>query len=180
MKKRIKISMIVFGIVAGLAVGIIGVLRFIALERYDSYPTLASLSHFVFNWNNIDVKVSNDIDPGELRIINVNSGKVVFHNSEYSGGIENKYGWCLFEVYYEGLLLYLIGHDKRNNWHTNEYTFIFKERNGKIDATLKMYGPDENRGELFYKRYDRNQDGSVKKIVYMNSDKKVYNEEFVD
>lgn len=49
-----------------------------------------------------------------------------------------------------------------------------------IEPTLIINGPDRNHGELFYKRFDRDSSGLIYRIVYMNEDKTIYNEELME
>ena len=173
--KWIKILLIVLGlIICGLIV-----LRFSANKCKDSHCLITQLSAVLFDLNDIKIEVSNDLDKNDFKIKNLNSDKIVFENGRYKKGIKNEYGFCLFDIYYKDSLLFEIGHDKFNDWHTNDYTFTFRLIKGTIDPTLIIIGPDRDRGELFYKRFDRNDNGQIYKIVYLDKDKKIYNEELV-
>lgn len=158
--------------------GLIG-LRFSATKYKDSHCLITQLSAVLFDLNDIKIHVSDNLNKNDFKIKNLNSGKIVFENGRYKKGIKNEYGFCLFDVYYRDSLLFEIGHDKFNNWHTNDYTFDFRLDSGIINPTLNIIGPDRDRGELFYKRFDRNDNGQIYKIVYLDKNKKIYNEELI-
>lgn len=143
-------------------------LRLAGLRYVASYPLLAHVSSSLFDLNHIDIRVADNLQKDDFRIVNLNSGQTVFESSRYLGGIKNEYGWCLFNVYYKNKLYFQVGHNKFNNWHANYYTFIFRKSTGQIDPTLVIEGPDHDNGTLFYKRFERNQ------AVYFGSDKRVY------
>ena len=155
------------------------ILRLSVNKCKDSHCLISQLSAVLFNLNDIKIQVSGDLNKSDFKIKNLNSGKIVFENGRYKKGIKNEYGFCLFDIYYKDSLLFEIGHDKYNDWHTNDYTFAFRLDMGAIDPTLSIIGPDRDRVELFYKRFDRNDNGQIYKIVYLDRDKKIYNEELI-
>jgi hypothetical protein len=173
--KWIKIFLIVIGLtICGLIF-----LRFSANNCKDSHCLITQLSSRLFDLNTVNVNVSSDLKKTDFRIININSGKVIYEDGYNKKGIKNEYGFCLFDIYYKDSLLFELGHYKLNNWHTNDYTFAFRLVKGTIDPTLIIIGPDRDRGELFYKRFDRNDNGQIYKIVYFSREKKIYKEELI-
>ena len=141
---------------------------------------ITQVSAMIFDLNDIEMDVSGDLNKNDFKIKNLNSDKIVYEDERYKKGIKNEYGFCLFEVYHKDSLLFEIGHFKFNNWHTNNYLFDFKLNKGKIVPTLVINGPDRNKGELFYKRFERNKFGQISKIVFMDQEKNIYNEEVIE
>ena len=111
--------------------------------------------------------ILNEAEPGLLIKWQINKG------------IKSEYGWCCFEVYYQGLLRYEIGHFKTNDWHVHSYDFSFSScEDQSLDATLKIEGPDA-KNDFFYKKVIQEEGGGVV-FEYINSEKEVYNVEKVD
>ena len=166
-------------LVSGLIICGLIYLRVSARRYKDSHCLITQLSSRLFDLNTVNVNTSGDLKKTDFRIINMNSGKVVYEDGCSKKGIKNEYGFCLFNIYYKDSLIFEIGHLKFNNWHTNDYTFDFRSVNGKIDPTLTILGPDSGKGELFYKRFERNESGQFYKIIFINKHKREYNEEYV-
>jgi hypothetical protein len=169
-----SISILIGVILLGLLI-----LGLSAHRQRDKHCLTTQLSSRLFDLNDIKIKVSDSLNVMDFKIKNLNSGKLVFENGKFRKGIKNEYGFCLFNVYYKDSLLYEIGHFKFNNWHTNDYTFVFESTVNYINPTLIISGPDKDKGELFYKRFERNELGVINKISYLDRDKKIYNEEII-
>ena len=103
---------------------------------------LSKVSSRLFEFNSFQVQVGENISINDFEIKNLNSGKIIYKNGKFEGGIKNEYGHCLFELYYKGKLVYEMGHLKYNNWHTHDYVLEIQYDNEVIDATLSIEGPD--------------------------------------
>jgi hypothetical protein len=173
--KLLKSSFFVIGIIV---FGLI-FLRISASKYKDRHCLITQLSSKLFDLNDVKINVSENLSIDDFKIENINSGRIIYENGEFKKGIKNEYGFCLFNVYYKDSLLIEIGHEKRNNWHTNDYLFVFEKISDTINSTLIITGPDSDHGNLFYKKFERNEFGLVSKVIYSNRDKKIYNEELV-
>ena len=92
------------------------------------------------------------MNKNDFIVTNKNSTKIIYKNGKSQKGIKNQYGYCIFEIYYQGQKIYEIGHFKYNNWHTNNYVLRLDTNEEIIDPTLTITNRDiEN--TLFYKRF---------------------------
>ena len=76
----------------------------------------------------------------------------IYKNGVINKGIENKYGWNCFDIYFQGSKKYTVCHFKKNNWHVNNYTFEFNYIPDSLNVILEIFGPDSTE-ELYYKYY---------------------------
>jgi hypothetical protein len=176
---QIRKLIIGFLIVFGLVIFGLIFLRLSAHRYKDSHCLITQLSSRFFDLNNVRIHVSDNLKTTDFKIKNRNSGKFVFENGQSRKGITNEYGICSFNVYYKDSLLFEIGHEKLSDWHTNDYSFDFKLTSDTINPTLIITGLDNDKGNLYYKRFDRNESGLIYRIVYLNKDKMKYNEELI-
>lgn len=101
MKRTIKISLSLAVItLCGLIY-----LRWVAPKYKETHCLITQLSAILFDLNDIEIQVSDNLESKNFKIVNLNSGKTVFENNEYQSGIKNEYGFCLFNVYYKDSLI---------------------------------------------------------------------------
>ena len=90
--------------------------------------------------------------------MNQNSGTTIFADGKNRKGIDNDYGYRLFELYYKDQKLYEFGHFSTNNWYTFDYTLNLNKINNIIIPDLKiMRGGNECYIHFFYKRFEYNE-----------------------
>ena len=172
-------KILIFCIVIIILTGYIS-LKLLA-ERYrEDDCVLTKISAIIFDLNTFNVEVSGDLKLEDFKIVNKDNHKIIFNKGRAYKGINNDYGeHHTFEVYYKDTLRYEIGYFKYNNWRT--YDFILRIDDLKnIVPTLIMNGSDPNKGNIYYKKFERDNEGSVFKIVYFDKDKKAYNEEIIN
>ena len=170
-KKILIILIIVF---IGILIFGYLLIYFKAEKLKDKHCLITQLSSRLFDLNNLDVKVSEDLNIEDFKIKNINSNKIIFENNRFIKGIKNDYGNCLFEIYYKDSLIFEIGHFKFNNWHTNDYLFEFEIIGSEISSTLIIDGPDKDNKTIFYKRFDHDSNGKIEKVVYFDCRKNIY------
>lgn len=103
---------------------------------------LNRISSRVFDFNDIDLQTPNTINADAITL--KHNGNVVYKAGKKEGQIENVYGNNFFEIIYENELLAKLTFFKKNNWHTNNYRFIFNNENDIADVQLEVIGPDSN------------------------------------
>jgi hypothetical protein len=155
------------------------ILKLTAFRYKDSFCLITQLSSKLLDLNTISIQTSKDLDKVDFKIKNLNSDRFVYENGEFKKGMKNEYGICIFNIYYKDSLLFEIGHEKLNSWHTNDYIFNFDLIGDTIVPTLIIKGLDRDNGNLYYKRFDRNQIGLIYKIDYFDKNKRIYNIEII-
>lgn len=118
----------------------------------DEYCLATRISSKVFDFNSFEIVTDSTVDAMDFRIVNQNSGKTIFKNGQYLGGIKNEHGTCSFDLYYRGRLIYEFGHFKFNNWHTNKYVLNVSSSNGELKPSLTIIGPDNKMADLYFKK----------------------------
>ena len=148
------------------------------VERYkDEHCLITQISARIFDLNTVNVEVSNDLKIEDFKIINLYNHKVIFNKGKSHKGINNDYGeHHTFEIYYKDSLIYEIGYFKYNNWRTYDFKFLFGNFNNII-PTLIMNGSNPNIKNIYYKKFERDKNGVISKIIYYDENKKIYNEE---
>ncbi len=162
-----------------LLIVIIGLLGFYGFKNYaktvkDKHCLTTQISSKIFDFNTFKIINKSNIDIMELKVVNRNSGKVIFENGKRKKRIKNEYGHCLFYLYQNGILKFEFGHFKTNNWYTNDYILTIEQTNGILNPTLDISGENVFDGDLFYKKFEYN-NGKLKQISYISKEKEVYN-----
>lgn len=135
---------------------ITGVLGFEAFRNYsetvkDKHCFVTQISSRIFDFNRFILKVDPSLHLNDFKVINKNSGKIIFKNGVNLKGIDNDYGYCVFELFYLNKKIYEIGHFKYNNWETNKYELeIFKVSN-VIKPNLKIISSADKKCEVYYR-----------------------------
>ncbi len=172
-----------------LRIGIIIVLGIISLLSFKKYSKkiktehsiVTSISSRLFDFNTFNLKVDKNLNLSNFRVINKNSGKTIFVNGESKKGIENDYGYRLFELFYLDQKIFEFGHFSKNNWHTYNYELNLKINNSTIDPDLKI-SRDKNSydNDFFYKKFEYDNTEKLDRISYLTLNKDVYNVEQVN
>lgn len=173
---------IIFRIVIIIIVGIISLFSFKKYSKKvkNEHCISTSISSKLFDFNTFHLKVGQNLNLSDFRVVNQNSGKTIFANGKSKKGIENNYGYRLFELFYIDQKILEFGHFSKNNWHTYDYELNLKTNNNTIDPDLKISrGKDSSINDFFYKRFEYNDMGELNRISYLTLDKEVYNVEQV-
>jgi hypothetical protein len=55
----------------------------------------------IFDFNTFEIEVDSTLNLSDFKVVNQNSGKVIFSNSKNQKGIKNEYGRCSFELFWK-------------------------------------------------------------------------------
>jgi hypothetical protein len=147
-KKKIFISITVL---------IIGISGFYGFKSYakkvkDKHCFTTKISSRIFDFNTFEIEVDSTLNLSDFKVVNQNSGKVIFSNSKNQKGIKNKYGRCSFELFWKEKLIYEFGHFKFNNWHTNNYKLVVERKNNELNLSMEVFGPDYEKDNMFFRK----------------------------
>ncbi len=106
------------------------------------------ISTKIFDYNTIEVKCVNKQFKKDITIYYGND--CIYENGYTHYGIDNKYGWNCFDIYYQGKKKFTVCHFKKNNWHVNNYNFDINYFTDSMDVSLEIDGPDSSE-RLYYK-----------------------------
>lgn len=154
-KDRIKQSEIKTKLL--LIVGI-GIISFFGFKKYaksvkDEHCLTTQISSIIFDFNTFDIQVEEGLNKNEFKVVNQNSGKVIFQKGQNQKGIKNDYGYRLFDVYFKGKKLFKKGHFITNNWITNDYVLKLTVKNNKIEPKLEITGKNAAYNDYFINEY---------------------------
>jgi hypothetical protein len=165
-----------------ILISILGILSFYGFINYaekvkDKHCFATQISSKIFDFNKFELKVDSTLDLADFKIVNQNSGMIIFENEKNRKGIYNDYGHRLFELHYKNRKIYEFGHFATNNWYTYDYTLDITRKNSLIDPDLKINGKNSSYNDFFYKRFEYDESGKLDRISYLTLSKEVYNVE---
>lgn len=134
----------------------IGIAGFYRLKTYartvkDEHCLTTQISSRLFDFNHFTIETFDGLNRNDFKVINLNSGKIIYENGSFLTGIKNDYGHCVFELYHKGEKVYQIGHFKYNNWVTNDYSLILRLVDGEIEPKLIISGKNAA-PDLYYRK----------------------------
>ena len=118
----------------------------------DEYCITTQISSKIFDFNTFRIILDDELKEEDFKVINLNSGNVIYNRGEYNKGIKNEYGHCLFELIYKNNREYLFGHFKKNNWYTNDYILRIKQENDSIRLQLEILGENASYDDFFIRK----------------------------
>ena len=168
-----------------ILISILGILSFYGFKNYaekvkDKHCFATQISSKIFDFNTFELKVDTILNLSDFKVVNQNSGKTIFENGKNKKGIDNDYGYRLFELHYKNRKVYEFGHFATNNWYTYDYTLHITIKNNKIEPDLKINGKNSSYNDFFYKRFEYDQSGKLDRISYLTLGKEVYNVEEIN
>ena len=150
---------------------------FMLFRNSDTFINRIGIS--IFELNNLYLTTDKYYDINDFKIINLNSGDIVFEKGKFINQISKNNGWCFFEVYYKGELINEVGYDKRNSWNTNDHYFNYSKKNSQPELNLKIESHSIVLDLVFNKKMLKNKEGDIYKIQYYDYFGKLYNEEMI-
>lgn len=163
-----------------LLILIVGILCFYGFKNYaetvkDEHSIATSISSKLFDFNTFELKVDETLNLSDFKVINQNSGNTIFANGKSRNGIDNEYGYRLFELHYNDQKIFEFGHFATNNWYTFDYTLELTTNDGQVEPNLKIIrGENTSYNDFFYKRFEYNESGNLDRISYLTLGKEVY------
>lgn len=138
----------------------VGIISFLSFKKYaetvkDEHCLTTRISSRIFDFNTFDLKVEEGLNRKDFKVINQNSGKVIFQHGTSRKGIKNDYGHRVFTVFYKGEKLFEIGHFLTNNWITNDYVLKLGKKDEIIEPKLEITGNNASYNDFYV---NRNQD----------------------
>jgi hypothetical protein len=135
---------------------IIGILSFYSFKNYaekvkDKHCLATQISSKIFDFNTFELRVDSTLTLVDFKVVNQNSGNIIFENGKSRKGIKNEYGYCSFELFWKEEQVYEFGHFKINNWNTNKYELCIKTENNGLKPSLKINGPDSKKVDLYFR-----------------------------
>lgn len=163
-----------------IIISLLGILSFFGFKNYaekvkDKHCFATQISSKIFDFNTFELKVDSTLDLADFKIVNQNSGNLIFENGKNKKGIDNVYGHRLFELNYRNRKVYEFGHFVTNNWYTFDYILHITIKNNQIEPDLKINGINSSYNNFFYKRFEYDESGKLDRISYLTLEKKVYN-----
>ncbi|MEP5338284.1 MAG: hypothetical protein ABJL44_06110 [Algibacter sp.] len=138
---------------------IIGFSSFYGFKNYakkvkNKHCLTTQISSKIFDFNTFELKVDPTLTLVDFKVINQNSGNIIFENGKSRKGIKNEYGYCCFELFWKGKQVYEFGHFKINNWNTNKYELWIKTENNGLEPRLKIHGLDSKKVDLYFRKIE--------------------------
>ncbi|MEM6297443.1 MAG: hypothetical protein AAF740_02015 [Bacteroidota bacterium] len=155
--------------------GLKGYFRDYAKRVKDKHCLTTQISSRLFDFNTFELKVDSSLNLDGFKVVNQNSGKVIFENGKSQKGIGNGYGNRMFSLYYKERKEYEFGHFSTNNWHTYDYKLHLSKGDDRVEPDLKIVGSSSAYNDFFYKRFEYNDSGKLERISYLTLGKVVYN-----
>lgn len=120
----------------------------IVLKNPDSKLSQSEIGHaisFLFDFNDITVKISDDTNP-DLVTIEWNGAKVYQNGNKQkvSRDVRYFYGTNNFKVFYDGKEIFHYCQSKLNNWHYHHYEFRIVSNGELLKCELMIHGPDKD------------------------------------
>ena len=125
-----------------------------AIAVKDTHCLSTQISSVLFDLNEFTVHVDSSLELTDFKVVNQNSGRVIFEQGKSRKGIKNDYGHCSFELFWHDKKVFEFGHFKTNNWHTNEYELRLKRGQNGLEPSLVINGPDHRAYDLYFKAID--------------------------
>lgn len=176
MKK--KNYLLLSAIIATVGVSFYGFKNY-ALKVKDSHCFTTQISSKIFDFNTFQLNVDSNLNLLDFKVVNQNSGNVIFVNGKSKKGIQNDYGHRIFELYINNRKEYEMGHFISDNWVTNDYVLSLRNKDGLVNPDFQIHGKNAYFDDFFYKRFEYDKNGKLKRISFLNKDNEVYNVEIV-
>lgn len=143
----------------------------------DTHCLATQISSKIFDFNTFELKVDSTLNILDYKVVNQSSGNVIFANGKSKKGIENDYGFRIFELYINNRKEYEMGHFISDNWVTNDYLLSVSKNNGLIEVDFQIHGKNVYFDDFFYKKFEYDRNSILERINYLNREKEVYNSE---
>jgi hypothetical protein len=113
-------------------------------ETIKDYHCLTTqISSRVFDFNTVELIVSDNLNHLDFQITNGNNHIVIYENGFAKKGIKNEHGYCTFSVNYPGIKPIKFAFFKENNWQTFDYEFVITKKNNEFHGIMNVFQKNE-------------------------------------